>query len=77
MSEELFSITVVMTERQLRHLRQACLDYATARYEGRISLTGRHGSRRGALEVVADEVERAVARACEIKYPMGHVEAAT
>ena len=73
MGDELWSITMVMTERQLKHLRQACIDYATARYEARIRLPGRHGANRGALEIVADDVERLVFRACEIKYPMGRV----
>lgn len=73
MPEDLFSITLVMTDRQLRHLRQAVANYATERHQGRMERLA-HGSgetRPSRVEKIADEVERRVFRACEVKFPMG------
>jgi len=73
MPEDLFSITLVMTDRQLRHLRQAVANYATERHQARMERLA-HGSgetRPSAVERIADEIERRVFHACEVKFPLG------
>lgn len=71
MSEELWSITLVMTDRQLRHLRQACIDYAEALHEGRLAGPPPGCTKPSRTEIAAYEVERRVFRACDLKFPMG------
>ncbi len=73
MPEELFSITLVMTDRQLRHLRNACMEYSFNRYKARMEQLARGyaETQRWQSEEIADEVERRVFRACEVKFPMG------
>lgn len=77
-TEEVFSITVVLTEREIKALRQAVMAYAWERYHARqdrmaAGLPGSH--RAGWMERAAEAVERKVLRASECQFPMGKVEA--
>jgi hypothetical protein len=73
MPDQLYSITVVLTERQLRHLKNACMSYSFDRYKARMEQLerGYADTQRWKSEEDADEVERRVFRACESKFPMG------
>lgn len=73
MADELFSITLVLTDRQLRHLKNACMEYSFNRYKARMEQLerGYTDTQRWRSEEDADELERRVYRAYETKFPMG------
>lgn len=77
MTEQVFSITVVLTEREIKAMRQAVMSYAWERYHARqdrmaAGIPGSH--RAGWMERAAEAVEQKVLRASEIPFPTERAE---